>query len=289
MSRSQIACAFDASSTTIARVKSTSHGSFTMTTCRAIDGGLDDLACPRGAKLAGKLLSVLKEWREEPVSLSFSPSAILTLPAWFPSDASGEYRDNLCKIEAGYFLEKTDAWQWRELALEPNPGQAAGVDRRMLLFYPLAPARFIESELQKHCHVSWRGVHVEALARLSAVTGDALAVLELEERYMALSISRNGKLAYFRYWPVKDASEREYFAITELTSAPLDGTPVNVTGSAANATVIERISRETSCAIAPLELYPWVSAERGAGKGKSPTATIRAVSTAIMALNGVTG
>ena len=287
MSRSQIACAFDAKSITVTRVKSTSHGSFTMTMCRAIDGGLDDLGSPRGASLAKKLLGLLKEWRDEPVALAFSPSEILTLPAWFPSDLSPNERDALCRIEAGYFLDKVDAWQWRDMALEPNHGQPAGVDRRMLMFYPSAPTRFIENELRKHLNVSWHGVHVEAVGRLSAVTKDALAVLELEEQYAAFSISRNGKIGYFRYWPVKDTSEREYFAVTELTSAPLDGASVKVTGPAASTKVIERISRENSHAIEPLELHPWVSEEKGANKSKSPTATIRAVSAAIMALNCV--
>jgi hypothetical protein len=288
MSRSLIACAFDAGTATVARVKTTSHGSFTMTMCRTIDGGLDDLGGPRGAKLAGKLVAALREWRDEPLALSFSPSEILTLPAWFSADAAPDERDTLCRIEAGYFLHKADAWQWHDMALEPEALQPAGVDRRMLLFYPLEPARFIESELRKHRHVSWRGVHVEAVARLSAVTGDALAVLELEERYAALSISANGKLVYFRYWPVKDASEREYFAVTELTTAPLDGLPVKVTGPAASGKLLERISRETNHSLEPLELHPWVSADKGAGKAKSPTAAIRAVSTAIMALNGAT-
>jgi len=286
MSQSQIACAFDAGSTTVARVKSTGHGSFTMTMCRTIDGGMDELGGPKALRLAKKLVSMLREWRDEPVALSFSPAGLMPLPAWLPSGSSAEYRDTLCRIEAGYFLDEADKWQWHDMALEPAPDQPAGVDRRMLLFYPLAPARFIENELRKQCRVEWRGAHVEAVARLSAVTGEALAVLELEERYAALSISANGKIGYFRYWPVKEASEREYFAITELTSAPLDGAPVKVTGPAASAKVIERISRETSRAIAPLELHPWVSAEKGANKGKSPTATIRAVSTAIMALNG---
>jgi hypothetical protein len=132
-------------------------------------------------------------------------------------------------------------------------------------------------------------VYVDALARLSAVTKEPLAVLGLEERYAALSISANGKLVYFRYWPVKDASEREYFAVTELTSAPLDGAPVKVTGPAASVKVLERISRETARPLEPLELHPWVSADKGAGKAKSATAAIRAVSAAIMALNSGIG
>jgi hypothetical protein len=256
-----------------------------MTMCRTIEGGLDDLGGPRGSRLAGKLLSALKEWRNEPLALSFSPAGLMTLPAWFPSGSTADYCDSLCKIEAGYFLDEADKWQWHNMALEPTPDQPSGLDRRMLLFYPVKPAQFIENELLKHGNVGWRGVHVEAVARLSGVTGETLAVLELEERYAALYISTNGKISYFQYWPVNDGSEREYFAVTELTSAPLNGAPVRVTGSAASAKVIERISRETSRAIEPLELHPWVSAEKGANKGKSPTATIRAVSTAILALN----
>ena len=61
--------------------------------------------------------------------------------------------------------------------------------------------------------------------------------------------------------------------------------PVRVTGLAAGNNVIERIKGETARAIEPLELHPWVEQAKGAGKGNSLTATIRAVSTAIMALN----
>jgi hypothetical protein len=269
MSRSQIGCAFSASSTTIARVKSNGSPSFTMTMCRTIDGGLDDLGGPRGAKLARKLVSLLREWRDEPLALAFSPSEILTLPAWFPPDASDDHRDALCRIEAGYFLKEVDAWRWHAMAIEREAGQAAKLERQMVMFYPAAPARLIENELRHHFDIKRSGVHVEAVACLSAVTKEPLAVLELEERYAALSISTNGKLVYFRYWPVKDASEREYFAVTELTSAPLDGAPVKVTGPAASAKVLERISRETARPLEPLELHPWVSTDKGVGHPRS--------------------
>lgn len=289
MSRSQIACAFDAASTTIARVKSNSHGSFTMTMCRTIDGGLDDLSGSKGPKLAKKLVSMLRDWRDDPVALSFSPPEIRTLPAWFPEETTSGNCDELCRIEAGYFLHNVAAWRWHDMLMNPVAGQDDNLKRRMLLFYPAAPACFIERELQQHHDVSTRGVHLEPLARLSAGTGEPLAVLELEARYAALSVSVDGKLDYFRYWPVKDASERDYFAVTELTSAPIGNASVKVTGSAASPKALERLTRETPHTLEALEPHPWVSAEKGANKGKSPTATMRAVSTAIMALNNGMG
>ncbi|HHE32102.1 MAG TPA: hypothetical protein ENL07_05600 [Chlorobaculum parvum] len=289
MSRSQIACAFDTGSTTVARVKSTSTGSFTMTMCRTIDGGLDALGGPKGMRLAKKLVSMLREWREEPVALSFSPAEIRTLPAWFPEQIASGSCDELCRIEAGYFLNNLESWRWHDMKLEPAAEQDNKLTRRMLLFYPSAPACFIERELQQHHDVRTSGVHLEPLARLSVGTGEPLAVLELEARYAALSISIDGKIDYFRYWAVKDASERDYFAVTELTSAPIGDTPVMVTGSAASPKTIERIGRETPRTLEPLEIHKWVSAEKGAVKSKSPTATIRAASTAIMALNNSTG
>jgi hypothetical protein len=286
MSRSQIACAFDADHTTVVRVKSTGTALFTMTMCRTIDGGLNDLGSTKGLKIARKLVSSLKAWREEPIALAFSPPEILTLPTWFPAGSTDDQRDRLCRIEAGYFLDDVESWLWHDMALERIPDQPAALDRRMLMFYHSRPGRLIVNELLEFSAVGWRGIHIEAVARLSAITGEPMPVLELEEHYTALYISTNGKIGYFRYWPVRNAAERDYFAVTELTSAPLGGLPVKVTGSAASSRSLDRISRETSCTIEPLELHPWVSTEKGAGNSKSPTATIRAACTAIMALNG---
>ncbi|HHE08255.1 MAG TPA: hypothetical protein ENL01_05255, partial [Chlorobaculum parvum] len=283
--RSQIACAFDTGSTTVARVKSTSTGSFTMTMCRTIDGGLDALGGPKGMRLAKKLVSMLREWREEPVALSFSPAEIRTLPAWFPEQIASDSCDNLCRIEAGYFLNDVDAWRWHDMTLESVAEQTEGLSRRMLMFYPAAPACFIERKLRQHHEVTMSGVHIEPLARLSAGTGKPMTVLELETHYVALTRSVDGRIEYFRYWPIKDDSERDFFAITELNANPVEKSPTWVTGSETTKKHLERLSRESPHALEPLELRPWASAERGAGKAKSPTATMRAVSTAIMALN----
>ncbi|NTU53093.1 MAG: hypothetical protein HGA97_05195 [Chlorobiaceae bacterium] len=285
MSRSQIACAFSADSTTIARVKSTGTASCTMTMCRTIDGGLDALGGSKGLKHARKLVSLLRQWRDEPVALTYSPEEILTLPAWFPPDTPAERSERFCRIEAEYFLKEVDAWHWHAMAMESESGETNALERQMLMFYPASPAKLVEHELRQHYPVSTYGVHFEAVARLSAGSGAILPVLELEKRYTAFYRSSKGKIGYFRYWPVRKEDDRDYFAITELTSSPAGNTPVMVTGSEAAPNTLERISRATSFELKPLELQPWVSEAKGSGRGKSMTATIRAVSTAIMALN----
>ncbi|NTW51333.1 MAG: hypothetical protein HGB22_01900 [Chlorobiaceae bacterium] len=285
MSRSQIACAIDANTTTIVRVKSTGTASFTMTRCRTLNAGLDAMSGPRGKKAALKLCSILREWRDEPVALSYSPSEILTLPAWFPAQTPSEKIDGLCRIEAGYFLKNTEAWAWDALAIERAPDQPAELDGQMLMFYPSEPANSIEKELKQDYLLGTCGLHIEPIARLSAGTTEPFPVLELEERYAAYYVSVNGKIGYFRYWPIKNGSERDYFAISELTGSAAGDGPVMVTGSAANAETMKRIKRETSCNLQPLGIPSRVTSTKGAGTGKSMTSMVRAVSTALMALS----
>jgi hypothetical protein len=285
MSKSQIACALDARTTTIVRVKSTGTSSFTMTMCRTLNAGLDAMSGPKGKKTAMKLCSMLREWRDEPVAITYSPSEIMTLPAWFPAQSSPDRRDSLCRIEAGYFLRNIEEWSWHALAMEQTPDHPAELEEQMLMFYPAEPARSIEKELQQGYMVGMSGLHIEPVARLSAGTTEPFPVLELEERYAAFYVSVNGKIGYFRYWPVKSGNEREYFAITELTSSLITGVPVWVTGTAADAPAMQRISRETSCTLQTLGIPARVSSTKNAGRGKSMTSLVRAVSTAIMALS----
>ncbi|HWR01779.1 MAG TPA: hypothetical protein VN371_07915 [Chlorobaculum sp.] len=285
MSRSQIACAIDDDTTTIVRVKSTGTSSFSMTMCHTLNGGLEAMSGPKGRKAAMKLCSMLREWKDEPVALSYSPSEILTLPAWFPAETSRERRDSLCRMEAGYFLRNIEAWAWHSLAIERAPDQPAELEGQVLMFYPSEPVRSIEKELKQGYMVGMSGLHIEPVARLSAGTTEPFAVLELETRYAAYYVSVNGKIGYFRYWPIKNGNERDYFAISELTASPIDGAPVMVTGSAADASAMRRISRETCRDLQPLGIPSRVSSTKNAGKGKSMTSVVRAVSTALMALS----
>jgi hypothetical protein len=285
MSRSQIACALDANTTTIVRVKSSGTSSFTMTMCRTLNSGLTAMSGPKGKKAAQKLCSVLREWKDEPVAISYSPAEIRTLPAWFPATAQGDRRDSLCRIEAGYFLRNVDEWAWHVMAMAQTPDHPTEMKKQMLMFYPAEPARTIEKELQQGYMLGMSGLHIEPIARLSAGTTEPFPVLELEERYAAFYVSVDGKIGYFKYWPVKNGSERDYFAINELTSSPITGVPVSVTGTAASDVAIKRIGRETSCTLQPLGIPSRVSSTKDAGTGKSMTSMVRAISTALMALS----
>jgi hypothetical protein len=256
-----------------------------MTLCRSIDGGLDDLAGPKGGKLARKLISTLREWHGEAVVLTFSPPEIPTLPAFFLPETLEQHRDTLYRIEAGNFLNEVDAWQWSALALALASEQPPVLQQHILLFYPAAPARFIEHELRRFFDITIGGLHIEAISRLFSGRNEILPVLELEERYTAFYLSENGRTGYFRYWPTTKEEDRSYFAIRELTSAPVGNSSVLVTGSAAGTRTLERISRESACTLQPFELPAWVSEARGCGKSRSMTATIRAASSAIMMLN----
>lgn len=285
MSRSQLACAVSADNITIARVKSGGNGSFTTTMCRSLDSGLTALCGSKRMKLVAKLVSSLGKWGDEPVALTFSPPDILTLPAWFPADISAERCEDLCRIEAGFFLRDTDRWQWHPMTMADEADRPPGLERTMVMFYPADPARFVENELRRHFDVNACGLHIEPVAAIASDNGTPASVLELEGRYTALYRAENGKIGYFRYWPVREESERDYFAITELASAQLDGTTIMVTGSAANERIMERIGRETGSKLRSLALPSWVSEAKGAGKGSSKTAMIRAIGTAITALN----
>jgi len=209
----------------------------------------------------------------------------MTLPAWFPAEIANEKRNSLCKIEARYFLRNVEEWAWQSLAVEKTPDHPTGLSEQMLMFYPAEPARSIEKELQQSYQIGLSGLHIEPISRLSAGTTEPFPVLELEEHYAAFYVSVNGKMGYFKYWPVKNGSEREYFAITELKSSPITGVPVRVTGTAADAPAMQRISSETSFTLQPLGMPSRVSSTKDAGTGKSMTSVVRAVSTAIMALS----
>ncbi|NTU57358.1 MAG: hypothetical protein HGB00_00335 [Chlorobiaceae bacterium] len=285
MSRSQIACAIDASTTTIVRVKSTGAASFCMTMCRTLNTGLEAMSGPKGKKAAMKLCSMLREWKDEPVAVSYSPAEILTLPAWFPASATRDSRDRLCRIEAGYFLKNIEQWSWHVMSMTKTPDHPVGLERQMLMFYPAEPSRSLEKELKQGHTVGMSGLHIEPVASLSAGTTEPFSVLELEERYAAYYVSVNGIIGYFRYWPVKNGHERDYFAISELTSSPGNGAPVWITGTAADAPSLQRIRRETARTVEPLGMPPRVTSTKDAGTGKSMTSMVRAVSTALMALS----
>lgn len=286
MSRSQIACVFDTGAATIVRVKSSGPSSFTMTMCRSISGGLDSLTGPRLKKIADKLSRLMMEWPDDPLALAFSPAEIRTMPTSFPAAASKEHLTTLCRMEAGFFLRHPDLWSCDSLPIACTQHHARSLEKRMLMFYPAEPAGSVETEMLRRNRINMTGLHFAPLAHLSAGMDGCLPVLELEERYTSFCLSRDGTVDYFMYWPVKNESEREYFAIRELTGSPLcRTTTVKVTGSCANTTVLKRIAAETLSPLEPLGLPRSLAVMGDIKATASSTSMLRAVSTALTALS----
>jgi hypothetical protein len=259
-----------------------------MTACRTIPAGLPAFAEPKARKTAALLAGVLKEWRDEPLALSLSPEEILTLPAWFPASVTPEYIQTLCKIEAGYFLRNPDAWKWQQLRYETTPGHPPAMEKHLVLFYGATPAQFIEERLQAQHNIVMNGLHFAPLIHLSTCMPTPQLVLELEKRYIAFFVSWNGRVEYFMYWPVKNESEREYFSVRELVAYPLGrSSVVRITGSAAGGSLLKRVAMETSCTLAPLGIPESISFTDSSGVRLASPSFIKAISTALMALDTV--
>lgn len=282
MSRSMLACAVDTGETTVVRVKSTGPSTCKVTACRTIRYGLDALIGPKTSRAVGKMSDELSQWNDEPVAISISPRKILTLPTWFPAGAMQEERKILSRIEAGFFVNQIDEWSWHTLPLASQQSHPESFEEQIILFFPAEPAQQIETELGRKRKIESIGLHFESLVSLSSGSTAPMAVLELEEQYAAFMVSKGGRAEYFRYWPVNNASEREFFAITELSSSPTR--VVKVTGLASDAGTIKRIAAGTSCRIEPLTLPPQVTFSSPIKGTPSPTGVVRAVSTALMAL-----
>ncbi|NTU67622.1 MAG: hypothetical protein HGB02_01945 [Chlorobiaceae bacterium] len=281
MSRSLIACALEAHTTTIVRVKSSGGPSCTVTACRTVGYGLEEMQGTKRKKSMAKIAKVIGAWPGEPLAISISPSSILTLPAWFPADASKEQRVALGKVEAAHFVTNVEKWNWQSMPVDHASSRPEGLEHQVIMFSAAEPARSVISELGQQFGIGMAGLHFEPLVRLTAGSVEPTAVLELEEGYAVFFVSRNGRAEYFRYWPVKHASEREYFAITELGASPVDR--VSVTGLAADAATLKRIAAATSRTLQPLGVPQQTSTVEARGCQAS-TGMVRAVGMAMMAL-----
>ena len=283
MSRSLIVCAIDAGATNIVRVKSSGSSSCEITAFKTIGFGLDAFQGPKGRKAFEKLSGMLGKWGQEPLALALSPSSILTLPAWFPAGASKEKRESLGRVEAGYFLKNVEEWSWQTMPLTLGSARTDALEQYMIMFYPAEPGRSINEQLERRYRVESSGLHIEPIVRLTTGSREPMAVLELEAEYAAFYVSRAGKAETFRYWPVKNSNEREFFAITELGTSPV--ACVKVTGLAADQATVKRIAAGTDRTLEPLGLPQQVTISPEAKGCPHSTGVIRAVSTALMALS----
>lgn len=281
MSRSLIACAIDAGTTTVVRAKNPEPSSCTITDCLTVNYGLDGLLGPKGAKAAAKIATTLSRWKGEPVALSVSPGELSLLPAWFPAGAPQDQREQLCRMEAALFLRQPDTWGWTHMPVADAREHPKGLEARVIMFYPLEIRRVIEEAIGTRHPVERCGLHVEAIAGLVGGSQEPVAVLELEENYASFMVSKMGRVEYYRCWPVKNPSEREFFAITELGASPTES--VSVTGLAADEASVRRIASGASRTLNPLAIPHRIGMEAKSRSCTPTTGLARAVGTALAA------
>jgi hypothetical protein len=281
MSRSLIACAIEAGTTTVVRAKNPEPSTCTITDVLTVRYGLDGLLGPGGAKAAAKIAKTLRKWEGEPVALSVSPGELPLLPAWFPAGAPEELREQLCRMEAGLFFRQPDTWGWTHMPVADAREYPKGLDARVIMFYPLELRRVIEEAIGTRHPVERFGLHVEAIAGLVGGSDEPVAVLELEEGYASFMVSRMGRVEYYRCWPVKNPGEREFFAITELGASEIDS--VSVTGLAADGASVRRIASGASRTIDPLVIPHRIGMEGKSNNRTPATGLARAVGTALAA------
>lgn len=281
MSRSLIACAIDAGTTTVVRAKNPEPSTCTITDHLTVSYGLDGLLGPKGAKAAAKIASAIRRWEGEPVALSVSPGELPLLPAWFPAGAAAEQRNQLCRLEASLFLKQPDGWGWHHMPIASVQEHPEGLEAQVIMFYPVGIRRALEEAIGPRHPFERCGLHVDAIASLAGGPDEPAAVLELEEKYASFMVSRMGRVEYYRCWPVNNASEREFFAITELKAAPT-GT-ASVTGLAADAASVRRIASGASRTLDPLAMPRWIGMDGKAKNRTMSTGLARAIGTALAA------
>ncbi len=284
MSKSVLACSIERSESALVRLKSCGSGSYTLSVCRTLPFGSEDLSSEKGVRQLNKLARHLDEWPGEDLALSIGPENYNSLPAYFPAGATPEAVREYCRIEAGYFLKRPDDYHCDVTACT-DEGREEMLEKQLLLFYPAAPFNQASNRLCMGHSVIFRGTPQLPILHLSKISGESQAILEIEKSYVLFASATNGRIEKFSCHPVKNRTECEYFAIRALIDNPvgIEG-EVQVTGSGAKRSVIARISKESGLKLKPLALPESIPLSNP-GKFKiSSQSALKAISTALMAL-----
>jgi hypothetical protein len=283
MSTSLIACAIDTKECAIVRLKSSSGNGYSLSACKTLPFGLDDLAAGKEKRLLKKLDSHLDGWPDEELALCISPNHYLPLPVSFPAYASEEQCREYCRIEAQYFLSQPEEYHCDCAGYGMN--QNGPHEKKMLLFYPAEPGRRTIEHFAATHRIIFSGTPQHPLLHLSKFTGEAQVILELEKNYLLLRVSREGRIQQFSCREVKNRAEIEYFTIKALVENPLcRETEVQLTGSLADKAMMKRIQNETSITLRPLSIPSSIPISNPDKFPLSSATTVKAISTALMAL-----
>jgi hypothetical protein len=285
MSKSHIACSINATECTIVRLKTSGSTGYCLSACKTIPSDLGDLASGKGKRSLNKLDRYLKEWHNEDLSLCIEPETYLPLPAYFPADASAEECKAYCSIEAGYFLSHPELYRCDHTSYCDTI--SSGLHKKhLLLFYPDKHCKKVSEHLSINHRVVFNGSPLLPLLHLSKFSGEPQVILELENNYVFLTISRNGRIEKFSSHQVKNKEEREYFSIKELVDNPVcRETGVQLTGTMADRIIMALIGKETSIALKPLSIPPSISISNPQRFSVSSASAVKAISAALMALS----
>ena len=282
MSKSVVACTIDTEECSVVRLKTSSGSGYILSACKTMPYGLGGLASGKRMRFLQKLDHHLKEWRQEELALCVAPEIYLPLPTCFPIVASPEECSEYCGIEAGYFLNHPE--EYRCDCIHYGMSDEAP-DNRLLLFYSAEPCRTASEHFSTEHRIVFKGTSQLPLLYLSRFTVKPQIILELENNYVLLTISNNGRMEKFSCRPVKNLAETEYFAIRELINNPIcRETEVQIAGTRASKAMITLIEKKTSLTMKPISIpQAMFIGNPQQFKISSPT-VIKAISAALMAL-----
>ncbi|NTV16073.1 MAG: hypothetical protein HGB09_01355 [Chlorobiaceae bacterium] len=284
MSKSLIACAIDAKECALVRLKTSGDTEYSLSLCKTLPFGLGDFAFDRGKRLLKKLDNQLNEWPDEELALCIGPKSYLPLPACFPANASSEESRKYGRIEAGYFLNQPEEYDFDITSYGDNSHGL--LEKKILLFYPAEPCRKVSEHFSTTHRIVFRGTPQLPLLHLSKHTSNTQVILEVENNFILLTISSKGRIEKFSCREVKNRKEIEYFTIHILIDNPVcQDAGVQVTGSMADKTMIALIQRETSIKLKPLGIPPSIAINNPQKLPFSSAAAVKAISSALMALS----
>jgi hypothetical protein len=283
MSKSVIACAIDNKECAVVRLKTSGNG-YSLNRCKTLPFGLGDLASGRGRGALNKLDNHLKEWPEEELALCIGPKSYHPLPALFPANASNEKCREYCRIEARYFLSQPDEYDcdWSSY----GDLKSGAHEKKMLFFYPGAASRRVSEHLSATHRMVFNGTPQLPLLHLSKFTREAQVILELEENYLLLMISRDGRIEKISCREVTTRKALQSLTIEALTDNPIcREAEVQVTGTMANKSMIRVIQKKSSLTVKPLSIPPSISINNPKKFSLSSPTVVKAISLAMMALD----
>ncbi|NTV51195.1 MAG: hypothetical protein HGA20_16330 [Geobacteraceae bacterium] len=284
MSKSLIACAIVAKECALVRLKTSGDNGYSLSLSKTLPFGLGDFTRNRGKQLLKKLDSQLNEWPDEELALCIGPKNYLTLPASFPANASSEECRKYCAIEAKYFLCRPEEYDCDFIGY--GDSSSGRLEKKILLFYLAEPSRTISEHLSTNHRIVFRGTPQQPLLHLSKHMNNAQFILELENNFILLTVSKNGRIEKFSCREVKNRKEIEYFTIRKLIDNPLcHNNGVQVTGTMADKAMTKLIQKETSITLKQLTLPPSIAINNPQKLPVSSAAAVKAISTALMALS----